>query len=110
MKGLAYGGVLYLPKHPAADINGLVRAIVRTKNWLWVEEILSRAGIARTHALWSLGLWSETKSAVEQMVSQQHYGKLLICPLVEAYIAPERYRPFLFPPPLSVTNAQQSSR
>lgn len=94
MKGSVYGGVLHLPNHPAADIHGLVRGAVRTHSWLWAEEILQKAGIARTHALWSLGLWSESQSAVEILITAQHYGELLICPLVESYLAAEHYRPY----------------
>jgi hypothetical protein len=93
MKGSVFGGILYLPQHPAADIHGLVRGAIRTKSWLWAEEILSKAGIERTHALWSLGMWSESKSAVEILITQQHYGELLICPLVEAYLNSEHYVP-----------------
>ena len=93
MKGLVFGGILCLPHHPAADIHGLVRAVIRTKNWLWAEEMLAKIGVPQTHALWNTGLWSETKSAVEQLVSQQHYGQILICPVAEAYIGPDHYRP-----------------
>ena len=95
MKGVVYGGVLYLPEHPSADIHGLVRACIRTRSWLWAEEQLSKqTNVLRTHMLWSSGLWSISQSAVEIMVSQQHYGELLICPLVEAYINPEAYRAY----------------
>ena len=95
MKGIPYGGVLYLPEHPSADIHGLVRAVIRTKSWLWAEEHLTKqTNVLRTHHLWTSGFWSESKSAVEILVSQQHYGELLICPMVESYINAEAYKPY----------------
>ncbi len=31
MKGTVYTGIVYLPKHPDADMHGLLRCAVRTK-------------------------------------------------------------------------------
>jgi hypothetical protein len=94
MKGFVFGGVLYMPDHPAADIHGLVRGCIRTRTWLQAEELLTARGIQRTHALWSLGFWRQSQSAVEILISQQHYGELLVCPLVEAYLNAAHYKPY----------------
>ena len=99
-----------MPQHPAADIHGLVRGAIRTKSWLWAEETLGKAGVERTHALWSLGLWSESKSAIEILVTLQHYGELLICPLVEAYLHPEHYQPLPKTPNQSISTPSQTAK
>ena len=89
-KGTVYGGVLYLPQHPYADIHGLLRAVMRTKGWRYVIMELERfmlnpSVLIRNH------IWAESGSAVEKIVTETHYGEMLVCPLVEAYLKPERY-------------------
>lgn len=93
MKGTVYGGVLHLPAHPVSDIHGLVRAVIRTSSRLRAEENLEAIGVPNPSALWRNGIWSESRSAVELLVTETHYGKLLVCPLDAAYVTAEKYRP-----------------
>ncbi len=90
-KGTVYGGVLYLPHHPYADIHGLVRAVMRTKSWAYVNMALEQLGVVNPSLLVRNGIWALSGSAVEKIVTEHQYGCLLVCPLVEAYINAEKY-------------------
>ncbi len=92
MKGSVYGGVLYLPAHPFADIHGLVRAVMRTKSMLYVNQALEALGIENTRALWAERMWADSASAVEKLVTEPHYGAMMVCPLVSAYLKAEKYQ------------------
>jgi hypothetical protein len=95
MKGSVYGGVLYLPQHPYADIHGLVRAVMRTKSWVYVNMALEQLGVINPALMLRNGIWGQSGSAVEKMVTEGHYGEMLVCPLVEAYIAAGKYERLL---------------
>lgn len=96
MKGTCYGGPLYLPAHPDADMNGLVRCVIRTKSWIRCEEaiqyIYGDPASFKIRALLESNLWRVSESAVEQLVSATHYGEILVCPLAACYIAAEKYK------------------
>lgn len=93
MKGLVFGGVLCLPSHPDSDMHGLIRCIVRTKSAAYASAALRMAsGIDNPQVLFRLGIWSESASAIERMVTEQHYGEVWVCPLVSAYITASKYR------------------
>jgi hypothetical protein len=91
MKGTCYSGIVFLPSHPLADMHGLLRACVRTRGRLQVGTLLDRAGIMNHPSFWLTGMWCESKSAVEQHVTEKHYGEILVCSLVQAYLKPEVY-------------------
>lgn len=95
MKGSVYGGVLYLPQHPYADIHGLVRAVMRTKSWAYVSLALEQLNVVNPSLMLRNGIWGQSGSAVEKMVTETHYGEMLVCPLVEAYLKPEHYQRLL---------------
>jgi hypothetical protein len=92
MKGTVYGGILYLPAHPFADIHYLVRAVMRTKSILYVNQALEALGIDSPGALWRAHLWAESSSAIEKLVTESHYGAMMVCPLVSAYLKAELYQ------------------
>ena len=91
MKGSVYGGVLYLPQHPFADIHGLVRAVMRTKSWGYVSLTLEQLNVVNPSLMLRNGIWGQSGSAVEKLVTEGHYGEMLVCPLVEAYINAAKY-------------------
>jgi len=95
MKGSVYGGVLYLPQHPYADIHGLVRAVMRTKSWAYVSLALEQLGVVNPALMLRNGIWGQSGSAVEKGVTESHYGCLMVCPLVEAYINAAKYERLL---------------
>ena len=94
MKGTCYGGVIYLPSHPDSDMHGLLRCVVRTKSWLYCENAIESLQLTpwKARTLLESNIWQPSKSAVEQLVSETHYGEILVCPLVSAYISPEKYK------------------
>jgi hypothetical protein len=92
-RGSVYGGVLYLPDHPASDMHGLVRAVIRTRSEVYANRALERLGFLGTRPLWACKIWSESGSAIEKLITETHYGELLICPLVSAYLKAELYQP-----------------
>ena len=92
MKGSVYGGILYLPQHPYADIHGLVRAVMRTKSWAYVSLALEQLSVVNPSLMLRNGIWGQSGSAVEKQVTEGHYGELLVCPLVEAYLNAEKYQ------------------
>lgn len=91
MKGSVYGGVLYLPRHPFADIHGLVRAVMRTRSALYVTNAMEALGVHSPMGLWNNHMWAESGSAVEKLVTESHYGEMMVCPLVAAYLHAEKY-------------------
>jgi hypothetical protein len=91
-KGNVYGGVLHLPAHPAADIHGLVRAIMRTRNQQFVNTALGGLGVQGPAALWREHIWCESGSAIERLVTESNYGVLMVCPLVSMYVKADAYQ------------------
>lgn len=91
MKGSVYGGILYLPQHPYADIHGLVRAVMRTKSWAFVSLALEQLNVVNPSLLARNGIWGQSGSAVEKLVTEGHYGELMVCPLVSAYLDASKY-------------------
>lgn len=91
MKGSVYGGVLYLPQHPYADIHGLVRAVMRTKSWAFVSLALEQLNVVNPSLMARNGIWGQSGSAVEKLVTEGHYGELMVCPLVSAYLDASKY-------------------
>ncbi len=91
-KGTVYGGILYLPRHPFADIHGYVRGVMRTKSSAYVNNALEALGVENCRALWFEHVWGESGSAIEKLVTEQHYGEMMVCPLVEAYLKADRYQ------------------
>lgn len=95
MRGTCYGGVIYLPSHPDADLHGLVRACMRISGgWVALFTKIDMLGIRRTTGRMSNSqIWQVSESQAEKAATERHYGQLLICPLVKQYLAAENYRP-----------------
>ena len=93
MKGTVFGGILWLPSHPDADMHGLLRVVVHTASRLTLQNTLSRYGFVLPPVLFSAGLWSESESIVEQRAAETRYGEVLTCPLSEQYRDISSYRP-----------------
>lgn len=91
-KGSVYGGILYLPRHPFADIHGYVRGVMRTKSSAYVNNALESLGVENCRALWFEHMWCESGSAIEKLVTETHYGEMMVCPLVSAYLKAEGYQ------------------
>ena len=92
-KGTTWAGVVYCPKHPEADMHGLLRGAVRTSSVLRLAEVIRLYDID-FHVMWlRQGLWSESHSIAEIQATMRNYGVLLVCPLWCAYLGPERYQP-----------------
>ena len=91
-RGTVYGGVLYWPQHPAADMHGLVRACVRTQSRLQILRLIHSYGLQLPASAWLTNIWGESRSVVEGFVTEQHYGALLVCPLSMAYLSAENYQ------------------
>ena len=92
-KGTTYGGLLHWPEHPAADMHGLVRAVVRVRGRLQVARAVEQYGlIAPAPSLWLQGIWSESKSAAEIQATESRFGQLLVCPVSVQYLHAESYR------------------
>jgi hypothetical protein len=91
-KGSVYGGVLYLPSHPYADIHGLLRAVMRTKSWAFVNMALEQLGVVNPSLMARNGIWAVSGSVVERLATETHYGELMVCPLVESYLNAAKYQ------------------
>ena len=91
MKGTVYGGVVYFPVHPKADMHGLVRIIVRTKSVAAVMLALASFNITVIPQFFNYRVWAESKSAIEENVTFNHYGEVFVCAVNEAYLSAERY-------------------
>lgn len=89
MKGICVGGIGRFPRHPAADMHGFVRIVCRARDWQAVAHIFERYDIRGIHG----GMFEISKSQLEQMVSAQHYGELLVCPLTGQYLEAANYEP-----------------
>jgi hypothetical protein len=90
-KGKVYGGIVHFPVHPKADMHGLVRFVMRTRDAQFVRIALESYGIRTSEWLWNCGIFSESKSAVEQLATEHHYGEVMVCSLVEAYLSADKY-------------------
>ena len=93
MKGTVYTGPAFFPKHPLADMHGLVRCVVRTSGVLNLHRALQVYDIPFHVMMLSLGLWCESKSVIEQGVTAEHYGEVMVCELWKQYLKPENYQP-----------------
>ena len=91
MKGTVYGGVLYFPDHPKADLHGQVRGIVRTTGITNLTSILRTYDIPFSPVLFNWSIWQESQSIVERQASEQQYGRLLVCPIAQQYLNPAAY-------------------
>ena len=91
MKGKVFGGVAYFPKHPKADMHGHVRLVIRTRSYLFVAAALRLYGINSPVQLWNEKIWQESKSVAEMTATASHYGEVMVCSVVEAYLSAERY-------------------
>ena len=95
LKGTVYTGIVYLPKHPEADMHGLLRCVVRTQGLTELTSILRIYDIPFSPALFNWGLWCESKSIVEQHATGPHYGRVMVCSLERLelqFLSPEGYR------------------
>jgi hypothetical protein len=92
IKGSVYGGIFYLPSHPAADMHGLLRGVMRTNSMAYVNLALEGLGVESCRVMWREHLWAESASAVERLVTETHYGELMVSPLVSAYLNADSYR------------------
>lgn len=93
MKGEAIGGVAYLPEHPDADLNGLIRVCLREASEhqarLKLEECQA---LHITPAMWNTKIWKRTNSQAELLATSRNYGIVLACSLTLQYLSPENYR------------------
>ena len=92
MKGTVYSGIVYAPDHPDADLHGLVRVCIRERSWDAVERKLERAFDCLA-APWNSRIWQKSKSNAECLATEDHYGEILICPIVRQYLDPKYYKP-----------------
>lgn len=93
MKGKVYSGIIYLPNHPHADMHGQLRCIVRTEGGMMhLASILRAYDIPFSPMLFNLGTWCESKSTIEQSVSEKFYGVAIVCPTWCQYLRPDNYR------------------
>jgi hypothetical protein len=94
MKGTLYGGIICKPDHPEADMHGLLRCIIRARSKQHVADALHCFGVTFDwFADFNSGVWSESKSAAEVQAAEGRYGIVLVCPLVQAYLRAENYKP-----------------
>ena len=91
-KGTVYTGIVYLPKHPQADMHGLLRCVVRTSGVQNLALALRVYDIPFHPMMISQGLWAESKSVMEQQASEKHYGEVLVCELWQQYLKAENYQ------------------
>ena len=94
-KGTCFGGVIYLPVHPDADLHGLVRACMRISGWSGLFAQLERLGLPRTPGrMANSQIWQVSWSLAEINATEHHYGELLVCSLTKQYLDQANYRPF----------------
>ena len=86
-----FGGIVRLPAHKLADMHGLVRAVVRTQSQLQVDSIMRGFGLNIPPSFWIAGIWSESKSHYEDLVTIGHPGKVFVCGLWELYVNKGKY-------------------
>lgn len=92
MKGTVYGGIAYFPRHPAGDLHGLLRCIVRTQGITNLTSILRTYDIAFSPTLFNWSVWAESKSIAEQAATELHYGRVMVCPMALQYLSPANYQ------------------
>lgn len=93
MKGTTYAGIVHLPRHPEADIHGLMRAVMRTDSLFRLEQACQLWDIPFRMSLFGMHVWGESKSIAEIHAGELHYGVLLVCRLDQAYLSSEAYQP-----------------
>jgi hypothetical protein len=93
VKGTVYTGIVYLPKHPQADMHGLLRCVVRTSGVQNLASALRVYDIPFHPMMFSQGIWAESVSITEQYASSNHYGEVLVCELWQQYLKAENYQP-----------------
>lgn len=91
MKGTVYGGIAYLPKHPKADLHGLLRCVVRTQGMTNLTSALRVYDIPFSPVLFNQGIWAESKSVVEQQATEKNYGRVMVCSLQSEYLDVAQY-------------------
>jgi len=91
MKGTVYTGVAYFPRHPYADMHGLVRCVVRTASLQHLQEALAVYDIPFHVLMLKEGIWCESKSVVEKSVTEAHYGEVMVCALCYQYLTGAHY-------------------
>lgn len=92
MTSTVYGGVLCIPDHPQADMHGLVRACLRVKARIEVQDILVKSyKLTWYPSAWAAGIWAESASAAELIATKAHYGRLLVAPLSRQYLTAGDY-------------------
>lgn len=109
MNGTVYTGVAYFPKHPQADLHGLVRCVVRTSSVMKLAEALRIYDIPFSPMLLNQGIWNVSASIVEQRASESHYGEVLVSPLWCQYLEPDFYEPVPKSLKVGTGKGQQSS-
>lgn len=91
-RGIVYGGVVKWPTHPAADMHGLVRAVVRARSREQVARAAEAVGIgAPPPSAWLSGIWAESRSVVEGQATEGRWGEMLACRLEKQYLSAENY-------------------
>jgi len=92
MKGTVFGGVVYWPQHPDADMHGQLRCVIRCATRLHVRVALERHSIPYDDRVWILGIWRESQSAAEKLAIEHDFGVLFTCPLRTAYLSSDNYQ------------------
>jgi hypothetical protein len=92
MKGTVYTGIIFLPKHPNADMHGLLRCAVRTNGGMSeLTRILRIYDIPFSPVLFNWGIWCESKSMAEAAATERNYGRAMVCPTWCQYLESSRY-------------------
>jgi hypothetical protein len=90
-KGTTYTGIVYLPKHPHADMHGMLRCIVRTRGMSELTSILRTYDIPFSPVLFKYGVWCESKSIIEQTATEHNYGRAMVCPIWQQAVSVDAY-------------------
>jgi hypothetical protein len=93
MKGIVYSGIVYAPDHPDADLHGLIRACIRERSWIIARQKLVGAFGGTASSLFNSKIWQVSKSHVESLATEKHYGEILACAIVRQYLDPKYYKP-----------------
>ena len=92
MKGTLYTGIIFLSKHPNADMHGLLRCAVRTNGGMSeLTRILRIYDIPFSPVLFNWGIWCESKSMAEAAATERNYGRAMVCPTWCQYLESSRY-------------------
>jgi len=83
-----WGGIAYAPQHPAADMHGLVRVVLKAPSKHAAIQRLKRLGIKQWVAL------QITQSAIEQAAANNLAADdgVLFCELQVAYLRVQNYK------------------